>query len=105
LTIDATLIERIIIDASTCTCELNDVRLILKNKNCTCNFPKKVIEGCSYTIYTFLLIDFDEMKYSTMITTCTTKIEATKHQEVKNAHDSTKMKKWHTHILGKKKET
>jgi hypothetical protein len=92
LTIDATLIERIIIDASTCTCELNDVRTILKNKNCTCNFPKKVIEGCSYTIYTFSLIDFDEMKYSTMITTCTTKIEATKHQEVKNAHGSTKMK-------------
>jgi hypothetical protein len=39
-----------------------------------------------------LLIDFDEMKYSMMITPCTTKIVATKHQEVKNAHGSTKMK-------------
>jgi len=105
LTIDATLIERIIIDASTCTCELTDVRTIFKNKNCTCNLPKKVIEGCSYAICTFLLINFDEMKYSTMITTCTTNIETTKHQEVKNAHGSTKMKKWHTHILGGKKKT
>jgi hypothetical protein len=92
LTIDATLIERIIIDTSTCTCKLNDVRFFLKTKNCTHNLPKKVIEGCSYAIYTFLLIDFDEMKYSTMIKTCTTKIETTKHQEVKNAHGSTKMK-------------